>query len=363
MPTPRCSGTSAGRRWRSRWRSPWCSGLTRLGARLVRLVPGAVVGQGAARHPGDPARRRPGHAPVRPGEPRQRAGVRADQPVAGRLAARPGDLAAGLVGVRRRHRAGRAGLGPSLTSAVAAVGRPGGSDAGRARARGSTPWWSSRCSTTSRRCRRGELRTKILALAEKEKVPVSDVLVADASRRTTTLNAYVSGFGSTRRVVLYDNLVDDVPERETLIVVAHELGHARHHDVATGTLLGAVGVLLRQRAARPAALAPAAARPGGCGGRRTAGGGGAAARPGRAWGACSRARSRTRSAGRWRPGPTGPRSRRPVTTAGSSGCRSSSPTRSLSDDDPPWLSQFWFGSHPTTLQRIGMARALEEQAR
>ena len=35
--------------------------------------------------------------------------------------------------------------------------------------------------------------------------------------------------------------------------------------------------------------------------------------------------------------------------------------RSLSDDDPPWLSQFWFGSHPTTLQRIGMARALEQQ--
>ena len=36
-------------------------------------------------------------------------------------------------------------------------------------------------------------------------------------------------------------------------------------------------------------------------------------------------------------------------------------TRSLSDDDPPWLSQFWFGSHPTTLQRIGLARALERQ--
>ena len=35
--------------------------------------------------------------------------------------------------------------------------------------------------------------------------------------------------------------------------------------------------------------------------------------------------------------------------------------RSLSDDDPPWLSQFWFGSHPTTLQRIGLARALEQQ--
>ena len=89
----------------------------------------------------------------------------------------------------------------------------------------------------------GDLRTKILALAKKEHVQVSDVLVADASRRTTTLNAYVSGFGSTRRVVLYDNLVDDVPERETLVVVAHELGHAHHNDVVLGTALGATGVV------------------------------------------------------------------------------------------------------------------------
>jgi STE24 endopeptidase len=35
--------------------------------------------------------------------------------------------------------------------------------------------------------------------------------------------------------------------------------------------------------------------------------------------------------------------------------------RSLSDAEPPWLSQFWFGSHPTALQRVGMARALERQ--
>ena len=39
---------------------------------------------------------------------------------------------------------------------------------------------------------------------------VDDVLVADASRRTTTLNAYVSGLGSTRRVVVYDNLLTDL---------------------------------------------------------------------------------------------------------------------------------------------------------
>jgi STE24 endopeptidase len=38
-------------------------------------------------------------------------------------------------------------------------------------------------------------------------------------------------------------------------------------------------------------------------------------------------------------------------------------TRSLSDDDPPGWSQFWFGSHPTTVQRLGLARALEERRR
>src|SRR5206468_3731899 len=90
----------------------------------------------------------------------------------------------------------------------------------------------------------GELRTQVLALAEQEHVRVDDVLVADASQRTTTLNAYVSGFGSSRRVVVYDNLLDDLDRREVLSVVAHELGHARHDDVLTGSVLGAAGALV-----------------------------------------------------------------------------------------------------------------------
>ncbi|WP_248582209.1 M48 family metallopeptidase [Nocardioides sp. InS609-2] len=90
----------------------------------------------------------------------------------------------------------------------------------------------------------GDLRTGIFELAGKEGVPVDDVLVADASRRTTTLNAYVSGFGGTRRVVLYDNLVDDLPRDEALSVVAHELAHARHRDVVVGTALGATGAVM-----------------------------------------------------------------------------------------------------------------------
>ncbi|MCW2622440.1 MAG: yhfN [Frankiales bacterium] len=87
----------------------------------------------------------------------------------------------------------------------------------------------------------GELRTQLLALAQAEGVPVDDVLVADASRRTTALNAYVSGFGSTRRIVVYDTLLQQSPPREVEVVVAHELGHAEEGDVVTGTVLGAFG--------------------------------------------------------------------------------------------------------------------------
>ncbi len=90
----------------------------------------------------------------------------------------------------------------------------------------------------------GPLRTQILELADKEDVEVDEVLVADASRRTTTLNAYVSGFGGTRRVVVYDTLVEDLSDQQALSVVAHELAHARNDDVLVGTSLGAAGALL-----------------------------------------------------------------------------------------------------------------------
>jgi len=88
----------------------------------------------------------------------------------------------------------------------------------------------------------GPLRQNLLALAERDGVPVRDVLVADASRRTTALNAYVSGLGPTRRIVVYDTLLREAPAAEVEAVVAHELGHAKERDVVTGTLIGAVGV-------------------------------------------------------------------------------------------------------------------------
>ena len=118
--------------------------------------------------------------------------------------------------------------------------------------------------------REGPLRTSLLAMAARDGVPVEDVLVADASRRTTALNAYVSGFGATRRVVVYDTLLR-APDAEVELVVAHELGHAKHDDVLHGTLLGGLGAalgavllflifdLVRRRAAVPSIADPRAA--------------------------------------------------------------------------------------------------------
>ncbi|MCW6011142.1 M48 family metallopeptidase [Micromonospora sp. CPCC 205371] len=87
----------------------------------------------------------------------------------------------------------------------------------------------------------GPQRTELMALAERDGVPVRDVLVADASRRTRAVNAYVSGLGPTRRIVVYDTLLREAPPAEVASVVAHELGHAKDRDVFTGTLIGALG--------------------------------------------------------------------------------------------------------------------------
>jgi STE24 endopeptidase len=80
------------------------------------------------------------------------------------------------------------------------------------------------------------LADELRAVAERAGVHVRDVLVADESRRTTKVNAYVSGIGATRRVVLYDTLLESVDEGELKLVVAHELGHRRERHVVKMTL-------------------------------------------------------------------------------------------------------------------------------
>ena len=87
----------------------------------------------------------------------------------------------------------------------------------------------------------GETRSDVLELAGAAGVRVGGVYVVDASRRTTAANAYVNGLGPSKRVVLFDTLLDRYSRQEVRLVVAHELSHVRHRDVARG--LGLAGLI------------------------------------------------------------------------------------------------------------------------
>jgi STE24 endopeptidase len=205
----------------------------------------------------------------------------------------------------------------------------------------------------------GPLRSRILELADREGVEVDDVLVADASRRTTTLNAYVSGFGSTRRVVVYDNLVDDLGEPETLSVVGHELAHAKHQDVLVGTALGAAGAVLG--VGLLGLVLP----------RRDEDGGGPAISDPRS---VPRVLALLAIAGLLASPVQNGISRQVETRADVEALRFTDDPgalvalqqelarRSAADLTPPAWSQWWFGSHPTTLQRIGLAESWDERS-
>jgi STE24 endopeptidase len=110
----------------------------------------------------------------------------------------------------------------------------------------------------------GPLRDDVLTLADEAGVRVRDVLVADASRRTSGANAYVSGVGRTRRVVLFDTLVRDYSPQEVRLVVAHELSHVRHRDVVRSLALVALAAPagLHAVAALTARMSPRDASPG-----------------------------------------------------------------------------------------------------
>ena len=115
------------------------------------------------------------------------------------------------------------------------------------------------------RLERSALREDVLALAREAGVDVGEVYEVDASRRTTAANAYVTGFGRTKRVVLYDTLLEDFEPAETRLVVAHELGHQHHGDLRNGLLwlalvaptgMWAAALLAERLAPRGGALGP-----------------------------------------------------------------------------------------------------------
>jgi STE24 endopeptidase len=86
----------------------------------------------------------------------------------------------------------------------------------------------------------GEARSDVLELARAAGVKVGEVYSIDASRRTTAANAYVAGLGPTKRVVLFDTLLDRYSRDEIRVVVAHELAHVRNRDVPRGVLYAAL---------------------------------------------------------------------------------------------------------------------------
>ena len=104
------------------------------------------------------------------------------------------------------------------------------------------------------------LEDEVRALAERAGVHVSRVLEVDASRRSSHSNAYFTGIGAVKRVVLFDTLFGHMTHGEILAILAHELGHWRKHHVLLRTLwsfavaLGALYLAFR--------LAPAAGLPG-----------------------------------------------------------------------------------------------------
>ena len=83
----------------------------------------------------------------------------------------------------------------------------------------------------------GALRARLLALAGRVGVPVTGVFVVDQSRKSRTANAAVTGLGRTRRILLFDTLLDQFTADEIEAVLAHELAHQLHGDIRRGLLV------------------------------------------------------------------------------------------------------------------------------
>ena len=205
----------------------------------------------------------------------------------------------------------------------------------------------------------GAERTALLDLARREGVAVGDVLVADASRRTTTLNAYVSGFGGSKRLVVYDTLLRDAPPDEVEAVVAHEIGHAKNHDVLVGTALGAL-----------ASLAAVSALALGADVVRRRGG------PHLGDASATFALVAALTVGTFLASPVQNAASRAIEARADreSLAATGDPRafdalqkrlalRSLADPTPSRISQLWWGTHPTVLQRLGLPDSLARAGR
>ena len=83
----------------------------------------------------------------------------------------------------------------------------------------------------------GSLRTLIEAFAEKAGFKLKNIYVIDGSKRSTKANAYFSGFGSKKRIVLYDTLQKELTDEEIVAVLAHEIGHYKKKHILVSFIM------------------------------------------------------------------------------------------------------------------------------
>lgn len=86
--------------------------------------------------------------------------------------------------------------------------------------------------------------TMVDELAQGAGLKIGAVLVMDASRQTTVANAYFTGVGTTKRIVIYDTLLRNYSLPEVKAVIAHEMGHWRNNDISHGLFYGVIGCFI-----------------------------------------------------------------------------------------------------------------------
>jgi Zn-dependent protease with chaperone function len=82
-----------------------------------------------------------------------------------------------------------------------------------------------------------DLRSRILTMAGRADVVIDDISIIDASSKTTTVNAYFTGYGGASKIVLWDTLLQKHPPDQVDVVIAHEMGHWVYHHGLIGAML------------------------------------------------------------------------------------------------------------------------------
>jgi STE24 endopeptidase len=92
----------------------------------------------------------------------------------------------------------------------------------------------------------GELRDAIQKFSDKVGFKLDNIFVINGSKRSTKANAYFTGFGAKKRIVLYDTLINEMEIDEIVAVLAHEIGHYKKKHVIQGLIIGLIqtGIVL-----------------------------------------------------------------------------------------------------------------------